>query len=108
MPLEGDIVFSKAFVYRGGVFGSSYSCRGGKLKLHWLDQATSVAWDEFSQENHRITRNVKDIPYLYLQLRNIVQDRVYWGHVTGVPTHIADSQEEHTVTYFSQAPEEDS
>ena len=106
VPLEGDIVFSKAFVYRGGVIGSSNSCRRGKPRLHWLDQATSVAWDVLSQENHRITWNAKDIPYLYLQLRQLAQDRVYWGHITSVPTHIADSQEQHTVTYFSQAPED--
>ena len=36
----------------------------------------------------------------------VVGGRVYWGHVTSVPTHIADSQEQHTVTYFSQAPED--
>ena len=59
-----------------------------------------------SQENHRITWNVKDIPYLYLQLRNIAQDRVYWGRVTCVPTQISDSQEQHTMTDFSQAPED--
>ena len=36
---------------------------------------------------------MKDIPYLYLQLRNIAQDRVYWGHAANVETHMAHSEE---------------
>ena len=89
-----------------GVIGDTIFCRKGKPRMHWLDQTTSVAWDVLSQENHRITRSVKDMPYLYLQLRNIAQDRVYWGHVASVLTHFADSQEVHSVTYFSQASED--
>ena len=89
-----------------GLKKGANSCRRGEPRLHWLDQATSAAWDVLSQENHRITRNAKDIPYLYLQLRQLAQDKLYWAHITSVPTHIADSQEQHTVTYFSQAPED--
>ena len=104
IALEGDIVFSRGMLYRGGVIGDK--CRRGYPSEHWIDQVTKVAWNTLTTERHSITRDAISTPHSYLQLRLIAQDRHYWGHIVSVPTHIVADVKDHTVQFFSQTSQD--
>ena len=97
ITLEGDVVFSRGMLYRGGLIGERFSQRTLAGASHQFSLATP------SQEGHSITRDAQfSIPHSYLQLRLIAQDRHYGGNIVSVPTHIVADVEDHTVQFFSQ------
>ena len=80
----------------------SWNVGVGFSREHWIDQVTKIARDTLTIEKHRLTRDAISIPHSYLQLRNIVLDLHYCGHIVSVPTHIVADVEDHTVQFFSQ------
>ena len=87
IPLEADICFTSAFVYRAGIPGDGW--RRGQPREHWAEQAAQNAWELLTSQQHPCTANNKlNFPHCFLVLRSIALNREFWGKLTSLPTCI--------------------
>ena len=87
IPLEADICFTAAFVYRAGVPGDGW--RRGMPREHWVEQAAQNAWELLTSQQHPYTAdNTLHFPHCFLVLRSIAHNRKCWGKLTSLPTCI--------------------
>ena len=80
--LEKEVVFTDAYVYRG---------RGGKQRkghrrVHWIEQASRLAWGLIQDEFFPETPQPFFAPYTYMQLIPYTADRVCWQGIVDLPT----------------------